>query len=258
MTITADQPTDLETATYVYAIVEAVPDRVPAGLTGLDGREVELVEHGAVAAAVGTIAVDRPPGRRADLMAHSAVLDALASAGPVVPVQFGSVVTDLETVRDEVIEPTAERWVALLDALRDRTQLNLRVSYHEEVVLQEVVGENPEVAALRERTRDTDETVAYGDRVRLGELVSRALEAKRGVDAEQVLTLVLPHAVSYSVRERGGVDHVLDVALLVDDDRRAELEDQLEQVAEGMHERMRFQLLGPVPPYDFVDGDWWA
>jgi len=25
-----------------------------------------------------------------------------------------------------------------------------------------------------------------------------------------------------------------------------------------MHERARFQLMGPVPPYDFVDGDWWV
>ena len=258
MTVTADQETGLETATYVYAIVDADGDRVPGGLTGLDDSPVELVERDGVAAAVATIALERPPGRRADLMAHSAVLEALASTGPVVPVQFGSIVRDHDSVHDEVVGPDVGHWTSLLDALRNRSQLNLRVKYHEEVVLQEIVTADPEIAELRARTRDADEIASHGDRVRLGQLVARAVEAKRAVDSETVLGMVLPYVVSYNVHERGGLDHVLDVALLVDDDRREELEDTLEQLAEGMHERMRFQLLGPTPPYDFVDGDWWA
>lgn len=257
MTTATDEQTSLETATYVYGIVDNTPDRVPAGLTGLDGHPVELVDAGGVAAAVGTIAVERPPGRRADLMAHSEVLEALAATGPVAPVQFGSVVPDHEVVRDEVIGTPGE-WRPLLDALRHRAQLNLRASYHEDAVLAEVVAEHPEIGDLRARTRGADEDASYADRVRLGELVAKAVEHKRGHDSELVMNLVLPHVVSYSVRERGGLDHVLDVALLVDDDRRAELEDALEQVAEGMHERLRFQLVGPVPPYDFVGGDWWV
>ena len=55
-----------------------------------------------------------------------------------------------------------------------------------------------------------------------------------------------------------GVEHVLDVALLVDDDRRAEFEEHLEGLAEAVHERIRLRLVGPVAPYDFVGGDAWA
>jgi hypothetical protein len=175
-----------------------------------------------------------------------------------VPVQFGSIVGDVETVTHELLEPGGARWTGLLEALRDRSQLNLRVTYHEDVVLAEVIAEDGDVARLRERTRGVPEDVAHADRVRLGQLVSQALERKRAQDAELVLGLLLPHAVSYDTRERGDVDHLLDVALLVDDARRAELEDVLEGLAEAMHERARFQLMGPVPPYDFVDGDWWV
>ena len=38
-----------------------------------------------LAAAVGVVTLDRPPGRKRDLVAHSTVLDALAGTGPVVP-----------------------------------------------------------------------------------------------------------------------------------------------------------------------------
>jgi hypothetical protein len=256
--LVADEVDTSTTGIYVYGIVQPGAERVPRGLAGLDDEPVRLVTHGDVAAAVSPVALARPPGRRAEVMAHSRVLEALAATGPVVPVRFGSIMGDVETVTHELLDPGADRWTGLLEALRDRAQLNLRVTYHEDVVLAEVVAEDADVARLRERTRGVPDDVAHGDRVRLGQLVSQALERKRAQDAELVLGLVLPHAVSYDTRERGDVDHLLDVALLVDDAKRADLEDALEGLAEAMHERARFQLMGPVPPYDFVDGDWWV
>lgn len=243
---------------YVYAVVANDPRRVPDALAGLDGSPVELVGHGDVAAVVGAISLDRPPGRRADLMAHSEVLDALDAAGPVVPVQFGSVVPDRAAVVADVLDPEAARWAELLEALAGKRQFNLRATYNEAAVLQEVVAENPEVAALRERTRDLPEDLGHAQRVRLGELVARAVESKREADTAMVMDLVLPHVVSYAPRAGTGVDHLLDVAFLVDDERRATFEDTLESVAEALHERIRLRLVGPVPPYDFVEGDWWV
>ena len=47
----------------------------------------------------------------------------------------------------------------------------------------------------------------------------------------------------------------MDVAVLVDDDRRDEFEQQLEDLAEAVHERIRLRLVGPVAPFDFVGDD---
>jgi hypothetical protein len=57
------------------------------------------------------------------------------------------------------------------------------------------------------------------------------------------------------VHEGAGVDHLLEAAFLVDDDRRNRFEDALESVAEAMHERAAVRLLGPLAPYDFVAGE---
>ncbi|MGZ6079630.1 MAG: GvpL/GvpF family gas vesicle protein [Myxococcaceae bacterium] len=240
-------------ACYVYGVVAGDAD-VPGGLTGLDDGEVELVRHGDVAAVVTVIEVERPPGRRKDLLAHSTVLDALAGAGPVVPVQFGSVLPDPASVVEDFLAPDADRFAELLEQLTGRSQFNLRATYNEAAVLAEVVAEQPEVAHLRQITRDVPEEVAYGDRVRLGELVASALEAKREYDAGILLDAVLPHVVDHSVRNGAGVDHLLDVAFLVDDEQRDAFEDALESLAEAMHERARLQLFGPLAPYDFVEG----
>jgi hypothetical protein len=243
---------------YVYGIVPATSpggsERLAGEVTGVDGAEIELVEHGDLAAAVGIIRVERPPGRRADLVAHHEVLDALAARGAVVPVQFGSVLRDRQEVVDELLVPNQEHFATLLEQLTGRHQFNLRGRYLEEAVLAEVVAEDREIAHLRQRTRDLPEEAAYHERVRLGELVARALESKREVDAQIVLDAVLPLCTDHRVRPGGGVDHVLDVALLVDDDKRDRFEQTLEAVAEGVHERVRLRLMGPLAPYDFVEG----
>lgn len=246
-----DPPQDL--GIYVYGVVRA-DAQLPDGLAGVDEAPVQLVALGDVAAAVGLIAVDRPPGRRADLLAHTAVLDALAMPGPVVPVQFGSVLPDADVVVRELLEPQAEHFEALLDELGGRHQFNVRGRYNEAAVLAEVVSEDSEIAALRERTRGLPEHVGQAERVRLGELVSHALERKREQDSTTVLDIVLPHVASYAPRGGAGLDHMMDVAFLVDDDRRAGFEDALEAVAEAMHERVRLRLMGPMAPYDFVEG----
>lgn len=239
-------------ACYVYGIVAADTTGLPHDITGLDDANVDLVEHGEVAAVIGPITVDRPLGRRVDLVAHSRVLDAFASVGAVVPVRFGSVLPDATAVATELLEPNHDRFAGLLADLAGTSQFNLRARYNEAAVLAEVVAEQPEVASLRERTRDLPEGAAYGDRVRLGELVARAMDAKREADGQILLDVVLPHTLAYHVREGSGIDHMLDVAVLVGADQRQAFEDAAESAAEAMHERVQLRLLGPLAPYDFV------
>jgi hypothetical protein len=251
--VTVDrETTDQEMVCYVYGIVPADSPGISDDVTGLDDVAVDLVRHGEVAAVVGRITQDRPPGRRTDLVAHSRVLDAFAAVGAVIPVRFGSVLPDRTAVTHELLEPDEERFAGLLADLAGRFQFNLRARYNEAAVLAEVVSEQPEIAQLRERTRDLPEDMAYADRVRLGELVAAALEAKRERDTEILLDVVLPHTVAYHLRAGTGVDHMADVAFLVDADHRGAFEDAAEEAAEAMHERARLRLLGPLAPYDFV------
>ena len=87
---------------------------------------------------------------------------------------------DEESVVEDLLAPQrAATSLSLLDELAGRAQFNLRATYHEHVVLAEVVAADPEIAELRERTRDLPEDAAYAERVRLGELVARAMEHKR-------------------------------------------------------------------------------
>jgi hypothetical protein len=240
------------TACWVYAVVDETTD-LPDGLHGVGDAAVRLVPFDGLAAVVGDVDVDHLGGGRHDLLAHHQVLEQLLQLDAVVPVQFGSVLDDEDTVRDGLLREQEALLREVLETLRGRVQVNLRARYVEDAVLAEVVRDDPEVAALRRVTREESEEASYGDRVRLGQLVSRAVERKREDDSAWLLDQVLPLAVAYSLREATGTD-LLDVALLVDAERQQELEDLLEAIAEGAHERIRLQLVGPVVALDFAGG----
>jgi hypothetical protein len=251
-----DQVVQHDLGYYVYGIVPAgapVPDE-----RGLDDVPLEVVTRGPLAAVVSTLPLDRPPGRRAELLAHSRVVDALAEAGPVVPVQFGSVLEHDVAAVEELLAAQEAVATQALEDLRDKVQLNLRVSYVSEHLLADVVRSHPSIAELRRRTKDLPQGTPHPDLVRLGEEVAAAVEARRRHDAAAVTDAIAPHVVEIAEREGSGLEHVLDVALLVAHPATDGLEGLLEQLAEQEHERMRFRLVGPVAPYDFAGGSTWV
>jgi hypothetical protein len=251
--MTLDQQEGRTRGLFVYAVVWAERD-LPDGVTGVDGSGLSLVPYGELGAVVGEIALDRPPGRRADLTAYSAVMDALLPGGAVAPVAFGTVMPDEHTLIAELIAPGERPLTQLLRELDGRVQYNVRASYVEDAVLAEIVDDDPEIRHLRERTRDLPEDSRVGDRVRLGELVSQAWERRARADADHLLSQVVPVVSAHALRRAPGPQAALDAALLVDRSRSQELEDQLAALAEQTHGRLELTLLGPLAPYDFVGG----
>jgi hypothetical protein len=240
---------------YFYGVV--APDTELAGLRGLDDVEVETVEHGDLAAVVSRLPLERPPGRSAELVAHARVVDGLAAATTIVPAQFGLVLPhDLSEVT-QVLDDSAEHFRGLLSALEGKVQANVRATYEPDQVLAELVQQDPQVAQLRQRTKQLPPGTPHPDLVRLGEAVSRGLNHKRLEDAQDVLDVVLPFAAEHVVRAGGEYD-VVNLALLVPRDRLPELESALETLAEAALERLRLRLVGPVAPYDFVGGPSWG
>jgi hypothetical protein len=241
----------LDQGLFVYAIVGSSIE-LPDGLEGLDEATLRLVGHGQVAAVVAPVAAERPPGRRLDLLAYQSALDVLAEQAAVVPVRFGTLMPDDSAVVEEVLSPRHDQLVEMLEDLQGLRQFTFQAGYLETVVLTEIVEANPEIAELRAYTRELPEDLAYGERARLGELVARALEAKQAVDANLLLDVVLPHTAAHVIRPVSGLERLLDVSVLVESDRQPSFESALEELAEGVHERMRLRLIGPMAPYDFV------
>jgi hypothetical protein len=218
--------TAVDAGCYVFGIV---PSGAPVPTPDETGPAagLQLISCGEIAALVGRLPAD-----------------VVRAGTPVLPMRFGAVVADEEAVVSELLEPNRDEFTEALSALRGRVQYTVRVGYEEEPVLREVLAAHPEIRQLHGRPDDAA-------RMRLGELVVRALEQRRPAEASAILTEFVGTA-DVRVREVTAPDEVLDVAFLVDAEQGAEFERHVEEVAARHAGRLRFRLVGPTAAYDFV------
>lgn len=237
--------------TYVYGVVPA--DTVlPEGLRGLGpSGKVSLVAVGNLAAVVGEVPVDRPLGTRDDLVAHESVVDAVAGATTILPMRFPAVIEEAGVV-DELLGPNEEFFLRALADLEGRVQYTVKGRYEQDVVLREVIEDDEELRALQEHVRTLPDDASYYDRVKLGELVVAAIEQKREADAAELYDQLEGLAVAIVPHPPAQPEDVIDAALLID---RADIDafgEAVEALGEAWSGRIRFRLLGPLAPYDFV------
>jgi hypothetical protein len=187
--------------------------------------------------------------RRRDLRRHLDVLEAVFAETTVVPCAFASVLPTRAAVEAEFLSDRADELRALLDSLEGRVQLNVKVSYDEEVVLRDLVASDPQIARLNELTRRSPG--AYAERVRLGDLVASAFAERRGRDSEEVVDAVADLADDMR-GERAELPVVLKVSFLVRRERVDRFHEALERLAAERAPALRFESVGPLPPTGFA------
>jgi hypothetical protein len=236
--------------TYVYGIVRAGTslNSLTAADDGLP--EVRLIESGDIAALVSA-----GPERatREIVLGHGRVLEAALEGSPVVPLQFGMVLTDDDAVRNEILEAHHDELAELLDRLKGRVQMTLKVYYHEDVVVAEILSENPKLAELREAIQGRSEDETRPQRIKLGEAINVAMEKRRKRDGEEILERLRPLADAIALEGPEDELMVAHVAFLLQRDRLDEFDAAVEEIAQPNVELMRFRLLGPMPAYNFID-----
>src|SRR5204863_5990318 len=87
----------------------------------------------------------------------------------------------------------------------------------------------------------------------LGEAVAAALADRRERDAAHVLGELEPLARDVHVSEPDGEHGALSLALLVDRGAVETVSERLDRLAAELSPPLRFKLVGPLPPYSFVD-----
>lgn len=242
-------------ASYIYGIVPAGV-RIPDGLDpipyGEDGNQLGLVTEGRLAAVVSDVAPDRPLGTRRDLMAHEAVLNAIAQETPVLPMRFGAVVTDDDAVAEELLAPHQDYFVRALEQLKGHYEFRLRGDYDQDVVLSRIVEAEPRLQKMREKIAGVDEDASYYDRIQLGEAISKAMDRLREEDAQACVDAISKYAVATEVKEASGENGAVHLAFLVHSDQRADFERVVDELGEAWAGRIELQLIGPTAAFDFL------
>jgi len=242
-----------QTAVYVYGIVPAdVQPEDHASGVGDPPSQVDVVRHGDVAALVSEIVVDRPLGTPDDLTAHARLLDGSSAVAPVLPLRFGAVLADADAVEKELLESNYDELRAALTELEGRAQFVVKGRYVEDAILRELLDENADAARLRAEIRGKPEDATRNERIALGEMVNKAIEAARAADTDRVVHALDALDPLVNLRSPTHEEDAVHIAVLIDLSRQDELEQTLTELAENWNGRVEMSLLGPMAAYDFV------
>ncbi|MEU9509006.1 GvpL/GvpF family gas vesicle protein [Micromonospora sp. NPDC048170] len=241
-----------ETGLFIYGIVPADVEPTPDAVgVGDPPGEVTVVRHGELAALVSGMSLTEPIGRPADLTAYQELVDGTAAVAPVLPVRFGTVVTGPDGAAD-LLSAHHDRFAAALDEFEGRIQYTVHGRYDEANLIAAVLADDPAAAGLADQVRGQPEAATRPQRIRLGEIISQAVELRREAENRQLVDALGPLVVASATRPPSNELDAANAAFLVGQDREDEFVAAVEEYAEQRRELIRMRLLGPLAPYDFV------
>ena len=244
--------------TYVYCVSSAQSfgqgssTFTTPGIGG-HGAVVRIIAEGDLAAVVSDSAAVHYDVSRENLLAHQRVLEEAMAQSDILPVAFGTVAANDDEVREALLRREADHLHANLDYIRGCVELALRALWQPERLFEEIVAEDDEIRALRDGIASYPEAATEFDRIRLGELTEWVINAKSDVEAEAILGELQPIAVDTVLNPIVTEMMILNAAFLVERTRVPEFDVAVQEIGASHAERLSFQYVGPLPPFNFVD-----
>lgn len=236
-----------ESPLYVYGVVPADLARRDEE-RGVDGQPVSFVRHGKLAAVTSPAIRDRIRPSRANLAAHQDVVSRAHRRGPILPVRFGTVMPGETAVVRDLLEPARHDFEAVLADFAGKDGYRIKCCYLEDVALREVVESSRAIQRLRAQAVAGTHP---SNQIRLGELVFAGLERLRHRDAVAVMDAVAGHVLAWEEIEDGSQEVALHAAVMVERSAVARMEEALERFGRAQKDRLRVELIGPLPLWDF-------
>ena len=241
-----------DSAKYVYGVVPGIGASPPQG-PGIDDAPVGVIPHGRVAALASDVPGEFLEAGREELLRHSRVLEETMEHSVVLPMRFGVVLPDEETVHQRLLDPYGEELEAQLEAMEGKVEITIKGIYDEAAILREVIAEDRSIAKLREAMHGKPEEATYYQRIELGELIAAALEEKRAAAAPQVIDRLAGLAVDVRVGEPVHERMAVNASFLVERSRLKEFDRVVDQIGVEQAGRIQLKYTGPLPPHSFVE-----
>lgn len=115
---------------YAYAIIDRPAIPAP-DISGLEGAALDTLSYRDIGAVVSRCATGKAPPVEANLWQHETVVEALMTDHSVLPMRFGTMLSDEAAVQATLVKRYAE-FTAGLDHVRGYVELGLRVLWDDD------------------------------------------------------------------------------------------------------------------------------
>lgn len=239
---------------YLYCIIRGdEPRTFDAQGINSDGGRIHTIHGAGLAAVASDSEIVEYQRTRRNMIVHTLVQEEVMRGCTILPVRFGTVAPDTESVEEQLLRRRSREFSSLLDEMSDRVELGLKAFWREDALFQEIVDANPQIRRIRDSLIGQSPERSHYERVHLGELVAAAVDRKREADAETILARLQSLACKSKTNCLLADRMIVNAAFLVDSRRAEDFDRAIENLDSDMGHRCTFKYIGPVPPYNFVN-----
>jgi hypothetical protein len=240
---------------YVYGLMQAADALAALAAPAAFEPKLRTVEHEGICALVSPVPEGPIKLRKESLLAHRDVLQAAFEHGPVLPLRFGTVVEDERAVAQELIAPRLEAIAARLAELANKVEMQLKVTYLEEPLLRSILAHDPALSRAATRMQQVPAAASHFERIRVGESIAGAVQARGATDSQALLEALSRHVVGASLSPARQEHMLLNAAFLVERSHLDEFDAAVEKASAEHAGEMAFKLIGPLPAHSFADAE---
>jgi len=172
---------------------------------------------------------------------------------PMLPVRFGTVAEGMDLIVEKLLKERQEEFRDTLHYMQDKIELGIKAIWKDmKPVFEEIVDSSAEIARLRDRLLKGRGGVQK-DLVRLGEMVKKALEARKRREEQTILDPLDGLWVERKLNSPFGDQMITNAAFLVKRDKEKAFDLKVEKMTAQYDGRMVFKYVGPIPPCNFVE-----
>lgn len=251
---------------YIYCIIET-DEEMEFGPTGIGDRADKVYTFGydGVAAVISNSPVIKYPINRKNTIAHQKVMEEVMKSYTILPVRFCTIAEDkdgrtcLERIRQKVLIERRQEFKDLMAWIGDKAELGIKAIWPDmKENFSEILHDRTQIKVLKEKIEKIQianpSKATHRERVRLGEMVRNALNAKREKHKNVIVGVLKRFSVDTRINKDFGDNMIVNAAFLVAEKESEHFDRALNRMsAELGEEKVKFKYVGPVPPCNFVE-----
>ncbi len=245
-----------EEGRYIYGIV-AADQRREFGAIGIGGRGsiVYTLPYRNLAAIVSRSPVVKYPVTRENSMAHAKVLEKAMEEYTLLPVRYCTIAENEERIIEKILKARYDEFIDLLATMEGKIELGVRARWtNMDAIFAEVVEEHANIRAVKEAiVSERDEQKKYAGKIKIGQLVQKALEEKKKREAEELLDTLRPLSLACKENQLYGDMNLVNAAFLIKKEQEQAFDNKMQELEQVYGERKKLKYIGPVAPYNFVE-----
>jgi hypothetical protein len=239
---------------YLYGIF---PNTIPETLVieGLDKQPVHSQVVDEFCFLYSEARQEKYLASRRNLLAHERVLEQTMQEGfnVLLPLRFGLVVKDWETIISQLINPYREQLNQLFKKLAGRREVSIKIFWDAKAELQAMMESNQELKQQRDNMEG--KKLSMEEVIKIGQLIETNLLARKQAVIEAFSNGLNPLAQEIVESDPMTEEMIYNAAFLIPWESESEFSERVEVIDKKFGDRLRIRYNNFTAPYTFAQLD---